>query len=165
MTDPMQQHILQAMREQFNAYLLLLNSLSLQQRQQPLPNNPTWCAKDAIAHLWAWQQRSLARVLAAKNGGDPKYPPLARDVDEENLSEINQLYLEQYQPLPWQEVVDGWRHNYQQLIDEGDGLDVVSFLDSDRFAWLGGYAIADVYLGSYGHHAEHFVALSQLAEI
>ena len=54
----MKDHILTALREQFNRWEKLLASMSDEQITAPhLPSN--WSIKDVIAHLRAWQQRSI----------------------------------------------------------------------------------------------------------
>ena len=56
----MQDHILAALRELFDNWESLLASLSEAQITTPLLPSP-WSTKDVVAHLWAWQQRSIAR--------------------------------------------------------------------------------------------------------
>ena len=58
------QRVLTMLREEFKSWEQLLASLSEEQITAPqLPAN--WSIKDVIAHLRAWQQRSIARLEAA----------------------------------------------------------------------------------------------------
>jgi hypothetical protein len=91
----MKPHILAALREQFDRWEKLLSNLSEEQVTTPYPSS-TWSVKDVIAHLMAWQKRSIARM---------------------------------------------------------------DLMDSSRYSWLAGYSLADVLLGSYDHHQEHYEAL------
>ncbi len=59
----MQDHILAALREQFNRWQELLAGLSDEQITAPHFDDD-WSIKDVMAHLWAWQQISIARVQA-----------------------------------------------------------------------------------------------------
>jgi hypothetical protein len=69
----MKEHILAALREQFNRWEELLASMSEAQLTTPhLPSH--WSTKDEIAHLWAWQQRSIARLEAALSNREPEFP-------------------------------------------------------------------------------------------
>jgi len=59
----MKQHVLTALREEFNRWEQVLASLSEEQITTPhLPGHLS--IKDVIAHLRAWQQRSIARLMA-----------------------------------------------------------------------------------------------------
>ena len=61
----MKQHILTALKEQFNRWEELLASISEEQiTAAHLPSNLS--INDVIAHLRAWQQRSIARLKAAR---------------------------------------------------------------------------------------------------
>jgi hypothetical protein len=56
--------IVAMLREEFKRWEELLAGMSEAQLTDPqLPSN--WSIKDVIAHLWPWQQRSIARMEAA----------------------------------------------------------------------------------------------------
>ncbi len=61
----MKQHILAAVREEFDRWEELLASLSEEQITALLLLS-IWSIKDVMAHLMAWQQRYIARVQAAR---------------------------------------------------------------------------------------------------
>ena len=66
----MKDHILSAMREQFERWEELLTSLS-----EELITTPhfdlDWSIKDVMAHLWGWQQISIARMEAGVHNHEP----------------------------------------------------------------------------------------------
>ena len=69
----MKNHILAALREEFNQWEAVLAGLS--EAQIIAAPQPTELPiKDEIAHLWAWQQRSIARVEAALHNRKPELP-------------------------------------------------------------------------------------------
>jgi len=67
------QQILAALREEFERWEALLAGLSEAQITAPQLDDG-WSIKDVIAHLRAWQQRSIARVEAALSDREPDYP-------------------------------------------------------------------------------------------
>jgi hypothetical protein len=69
----MKEHILTASREQFERWEDLLASLSEAQWSSP-GFDLQWSIKDVIAHLWAWQQISIARLESGLQAREPQYP-------------------------------------------------------------------------------------------
>ena len=58
------QYILDELADIFNRWQVLLASLGEEQIHiQLAPSN--WTVKDVVAHLWSWQQASVARAEAA----------------------------------------------------------------------------------------------------
>src|ERR1700682_2779845 len=82
-TMNMKDHILAALREQFNRWEALLASMSEAQiTTRQAPSN--WSVKDNIAHLRAWQQRSIARLAAAPFNREPEFPTWLADSDPDS---------------------------------------------------------------------------------
>jgi hypothetical protein len=69
----MKEHILTALREPFERWEELLTSLTEEQITTPRFDD-NWSVKDVIAHLWAWQQISIARMEAAVFDRKPELP-------------------------------------------------------------------------------------------
>jgi len=69
----MKEHILAALREQFNSWDELLASMSEEQIAAP-HFDYNWSIKDVIAHLWGWQQISTARMEAGALDREPEFP-------------------------------------------------------------------------------------------
>lgn len=66
----MKGHILAALREQSERWEELLVSLSEEQITAPR-FDLDWSIKDVVAHLWAWQQISIARMEAGAHDRAP----------------------------------------------------------------------------------------------
>lgn len=99
----MKQHILAALREEFEPWEELLGSMSEKQLVAPLAPSQ-WSVKDEVAHLRTWQQRSIARVQAAQLGGEPEFPKFPEGLDpdaEESTEKINAWIYESNRELPW----------------------------------------------------------------
>lgn len=69
----MKNHILAVLREELAHWEAVLASMSEEQIAAPLKPSDL-LIKDEIAHLWAWQQRSIARMEAALHNREPELP-------------------------------------------------------------------------------------------
>lgn len=153
----MKTHILAAMREEFEHWEKVLASLSEAQINTPVSPSEL-SVKDEMAHLWAWQQRSQARVAAAVQGREPQFPqwiPGVDPEDEDSTDRNNAWIFETNHDLPWSTVHEKWRSGYLRLLELGDALPESAFLDSSRYGWMEGLPIAFVFVASYDHHQEH----------
>lgn len=164
----MKTHMLAALREEFDHWEKVLAKLTETQITTP-PQPGELSLKDEIAHLWAWQQRSIARLEAGLNGADPKMPawwpdatvtrPDATDAHEVITNQINAQIYATFSDHSWADVYEQWRTGFLHFLAIGAQIAEPTLLDADRFAWLSGYALADVLLGSYDHHQEHLEKL------
>lgn len=154
----MKEHILAALREQLEACEALLSGMSEAQAHTSLPGSE-WRPKDVVAHLYAWQQRSVVRLEAALNGREPDYPqwlPGANPDTEADTDQVNTWIYDTYHDFPWAELHEMWREQYLRLVELCAQFNEPALLDSSRYAWMGGYSPADVLLGTYDHHQEHY---------
>lgn len=150
-------HMLAALREEFDEWERVLAGLSEEQiHAVPAPGELS--LKDELAHLWAWQQRSIARMKAGQTNTEPQMPAWLSDVSpeaEENTDVINDWIYNRYKERPWSEVYTQWQSGFLQLMELIEAIPEPALLDSSRFTWLNGYSLADVILGTYDHHQEH----------
>lgn len=164
----MKTHMLAALREEFDQWEKVL--ASLQEAQiTAIPKPGELSIKDEMAHLWAWQQRSIARMEAGRNGEESKMPawwpdatvtrPDATDAHEVTTNQVNAQIYEIYRDRLWPEVYAQWRAGYLHFLELGEAIAESALLDASRYAWLNGYSLADVLLGSYDHHQEHLEKL------
>jgi len=164
----MKTHMLAALREEFDQWENVLASLTETQITTP-PKPGELSLKDEIAHLWAWQQRSIARLAAGLNGAEPQMPawwpdatvtrPDATDAHEITTNRVNALIYETFQDRAWADVYGQWRTAFLHFLDLGEQIPEPALLDASRYGWLNGYSLADVLLGSYDHHQEHLEKL------
>jgi hypothetical protein len=153
----MKEHILTALREQINCWEELLGGLSEKQITAPLVPSD-WSVKDVIAHLRAWQQRSIARVDAARLNREPEYPKWGTDSDpdtEGSTQETNAWLYQTYRDQPWSQVHQDWREGYLRLIEFSGEISEMNLLASGKYPWLGPHPLAFILLASYDHHQEH----------
>lgn len=157
----MKTHILAALREEYEQWVRLLDSLSETQITTPLEVNE-WSIKDIVTHLWAWQQRSIARNEGAMLNHEPVFPDWPSDVnpDAEGAADvINAWIYATYHNEPWAAIYHKWRSGFQRLLDLAAEIDELDLLNTDRYPWLNGYSVALILLASYEHHQEHFEIL------
>ncbi len=157
----MKEHILTALREQFDRWEELLVSLSDEQITAP-HFDYNWSIKDVIAHLWAWQQISIARMEAAVLNREPEFPKWVAELHgdwEENANQTNAWIYETYHAKPWSEVYQNWRDGFRRFLEIGEPISEKDLLDGDRYPWLKGYSLAFILVASYDHHQEHLEKL------
>lgn len=157
----MKEHILAALREQFERWEALLATLSDEQINAP-EFDLGWSIKDVMAHLWAWQQISIARVEAGVRNREPEYPQwIVNNVEhwEEDADRVNAWTFETQHDKQWAEIYQNWKNGFTQFLTLGNQISEQDLLDSDRYAWLNGYSLAFILVASYEHHQEHFEKL------
>jgi hypothetical protein len=151
------QHILTTLREEFNRWEELLASLSEEQiTARQLPDN--WSIKDVIAHLRAWQQRSIARLEAALLNRAPEFPTWPAEFDpeaEDQPHDLNAWLYATYRDQPWSSVHRDWRAGFLRFLELGAAIPEKDLLDTGRYPWMEGQPLALSLQGSYEHHHEH----------
>jgi hypothetical protein len=157
----MKEHILTALREQFDRWEELLASLSEEHITAP-HFDYDWSIKDVITHLWTWQQISIARMEAGLLDREPEFPKWVSVLHgdwEENADRTNAKIYATYHGKPWSEVYQNWREGFLRFLELGNQISEKDLLDGDRYPWLKGYSLAFILLASYDHHQEHFEKL------
>src|SRR5262245_2206629 len=101
----MKRHILAALNEMLDEWENLLAGLKEEEIVTPLAPEEL-SIKDEMAHLMAWQQRSIARAEAARLDREPQFPnwPDALDPEAEDVDQINAWIYETYRAQPWSQV-------------------------------------------------------------
>lgn len=157
----MKDHILTALREQYNRLEALFASLSDEQITSPSFDD-NWSIKDIVNHLWGWQQISVARMNAGVLNREPEFPHwLTRfpgDWDED-ASQTNAWIYKNFHHRSWAEAHENWKDGFLQLLDLGEKISEGNLLDGSRYVWLKGYSLAFILVASYEHHQEHFEKL------
>lgn len=157
----MKEHILAALSEQFNRWEALLVSLSDEQIMAPR-FDCDWSVKDVVAHLWGWQQISIARMEAAARNREPKLPQWVAELHgdwEANTDQTNAWIYTTNHEKPWLDVYKRWREGFLRLLDLGEPILEKDLLDGSRYTWLKGYSLAAILIASYDHHQEHLEKL------
>ena len=151
------QHILAALREEFDRWEELLASLSEAQITSPqFPAN--WSIKDVIAHLRAWQQRSIARLEAALHNREPEFPAWPAEFDPEaegQPHDLNAWLYATYRDQPWPSVRQAWREGFLRFLELGAAISEQDLLDAGKYAWMEGHPLALILKASCEHHQEH----------
>jgi hypothetical protein len=157
----MKSHLIAALREEYAQWEELIAGMSERQISTP-PHELELSLKDEIAHLWAWQQRTNARLTAAIEERDPTFPAWLPAVDpeaEEATDAINGWIYEANRERTWEAVYHDWRVGFQQVLDSAEKITERDLLDASRYAWLDGQSLAAVLIGTYDHHHEHLESI------
>ena len=151
-------HILAALREQALRWEELL--LNLTEAQITTPRfDLDWSIQDVVAHLWGWQQITIARLQAAALNREPEYPVWLTELPgdwEEDVDRTNAWIYQNNHAKPWPQVHQNWREGYLQMLKSAEPIIEKDLLDKERYTWLHGYSPLDVLIGSYEHHQEHY---------
>ena len=155
---------LETLRAEFARWEALLGGLSAAQITAPQLDEG-WSVKDVVAHLWTWQQRSVARLEAARDGHEPVYPAWPTQLDPELEDQPHALNAWLYQATrdqPWPQIYASWHANFTRFLELAAALSEADLLEQDRYPWLPGYALIEVLHGTAEHHAEHAEYLAPL---
>jgi len=159
----MKDHILAALREQFDSWEELLATLSEELITAPAFDFD-WSIKDVIAHLWAWQQISIARMEGGLQDREPEFPQWIVDSIpnwEQDADRVNALTFERNHNKSWSDISGRWREGFSQFLAAGETISERDLLDGDRYAGLDGYSLAFILVASYDHHQEHYEKLTR----
>lgn len=152
------EQILTTLREEYERWEALLAELSEEEITSPQETHDgVLSIKDEIAHLWAWQVRSNARMAAAVEGHEPRFPGWPADLSpesEEDLEAINAWIYQTNRDRPWSDVYHDWQEGFLRLMRLGQAVPEEELLQVGRYPWLKDYALADVLVGSCHHHEE-----------
>jgi len=120
----MKDHILAALREQFDRWEELLASLSVEQITTPRFDQG-WSIKDVVAHLWGWQQTSIARLEAAGDDREPEFPQWLAESREdwgEDADRTNARIYAICHTQSWSEMHQKWREGFRRLLELGGSI-------------------------------------------
>ena len=154
--------ILIDLSEIFDRWQKLIASLDPEQITQTLLHSP-WTVKDVVAHLWFWQQASVARMQAALQDKEPEYPAWWAKFGpdpEEDVDRTNAWNYERNRDKPWAEVYADWKTQFQHYLDLAGQVPEKDLLEPGRYAWMGEYTLSASSIGSLEHHREHYDVLS-----
>lgn len=154
----MKEHILTAMMDEFNNWENLLQTMGKDKVMLPLEPS-TWTTRDVMAHLMAWQKRSIARMEAALENRLPDFPEWVPELDpddDENTEVTNAWIYNTYREKPWPSVYNEWHDGYLKFVDLGDSMSERDLLDSNKYLWLRSKPLILVLISSYDHHHEHY---------
>ncbi len=157
--------LLRLLGQEFDQWERLLSSLSQDQLvARDLPAGLS--VKDVVAHLWAWQGLSVARLEAALDNRDPEYDlgPDGLDPDnDENVESINGWIHATNLDRPWMEVYGNWRRRYLWFLELAEKVPEAALMQPARYPWLKDAPLSAVLRGSYVHHQEeHYEPLLEL---
>jgi len=162
------QQLMTMIRNEFKRWDDLLGRLSETQANAPVLDD-NWALKDVMVHLWAWQQRTIARLEGALNNREPQFPnwPAALDPEQEDQPhELNAWLYKTYHDQPWSTVYQNWRDGFRRFIELSEALPEKDMLDAKRYPWLDGNPVSVFIKASFEHHDEHYDYLEpQLAKL
>lgn len=155
------QQLMATLKQEFDRWEELVAGLSEEQLNTLQPAS-TMSIKDVLAHLMAWQQRSIARLEAAVLNKDPEFPPwpIGLDPDADNVDQINAWIYQTYHDQPWADVHRKWREGFLRFMELGEAIPEKDLFRVGKYHWLKEYSISMVLVWSCEHHhSEHLEPL------
>jgi hypothetical protein len=155
------QEINARLQKVFNQWQDLLTCLSEEQILAPLLPS-TWTIKDTVAHMWAWQQATVARAEAALLGKDPDYPEWWKIMGpdpEEDVDRTNAYLNKINRDKPWSRVRTDWNAQFSRYLELARQIPEKDLFEAGRYAWMGSYPLLASTMGTLEHHEEHLEAL------
>jgi hypothetical protein len=149
---------LEEMKSQWETFVTRLSEI--QRVTPPVPG--IMSVKDTLGHLMAWQQVSIARLEAANQKREPRFPSWLEGLDpesEEDRETFNANIQALYESLSWEQMYAAWNAGFRTFLTLAAAIPVDEMIDKQRYPWLKGYALYNVLEGSYHHHLEHIEEL------
>jgi hypothetical protein len=156
------QHILvrlEEMKHQWELFVARLSEIQL----VASPVSGIMSVKDTLGHLMAWQQVSIARLEAADQKREPRFPPWLEGLDpesEEDRETFNANIQTLYEGQSWEQIYLAWSEGFRTFLTLAAAIPDDEMIDTKCYPWLKGYALYHVLEGSYNHHLEHREELS-----
>jgi hypothetical protein len=149
--------IMAALRAEYERWDEILSGMSdTEAAVQVEPSD--WSARDIVVHLWAWQQRSIARMEAALHDHEPEFPDWPTEFDPEapgQPHDLNAWLYAQNRDKSWSQVYDDWQAGFQRFIKLGESIPEDDLFAVGRYSMLESYPLAAVLDASRKHHEEH----------
>ncbi|HEX7589157.1 MAG TPA: ClbS/DfsB family four-helix bundle protein [Anaerolineae bacterium] len=112
-----------------------------------------WSIKDIIVHLTAWEERTVARLTAVRQGGKPEPAPWPKNLSEE---EENAWIYEANRKRTLRDVLEDSRRVQNRLMKLLQSVTNEELNEAGRFSWLGGNKLVESIPGNtYEHYQEH----------
>lgn len=149
--------LIKSLGVEFNLWETLLSGFHEEQISIPL-HPSTLSVKDEVAHLFAWQQISIARgeaVISAKPPEYPKWPDGLDPDSDDDLDKINAWICHTYHEQTWSNVLKNWRKGFLQFLEIVEAVPEKEMFTLELFPWMAGYSFSQVLIGSFNHHEEH----------
>ncbi len=156
------QQALTQLRNTFQQWEDLVTGMSVTQRTTPLEPS-YWSTKDVLAHLRAWQQRTIARLEAAQQNREPEFPKWPEGLlpdglpseEEENIDPLNAWIYENHRDQPWFDVHAEWRDGFLHVIELAEVIPESDLLEAGKYSWLWGHPLVFILQSTCEHHDEH----------
>lgn len=149
--------------QEFEAWAEMLSSWSAEQLTAPVLHDGL-SIRDVVAHLAAWQQRTVARLEGALRDHAPRFPEWPVELEEvetvDSVDRANAWILETHRDWPWADVYEMWRTGYLRFLELLREIPDEDVRPGGKLAWVAEYQPLDEHSDEFDyHHAEHRVEL------
>ncbi len=113
--------------------------------------NGEWSIKDIVAHVSAWEKRTLVWLQAIRVGSWPQPPEWPVNLDED---EINAWIFRANRGRQLPDVLNEWREVFEQLVRALEFVTEQDLTAVGRFEWLAGNSLAASISGNSFEHCQ-----------
>lgn len=95
-----------------------------------------WSIKDVIAHLWGWQQISIARMEGGVFDREPEFPKWVMELGEvweEDADQTNARIYQNFHEQFWSTVYQAWREGFLHFLKIANQISERDLLDGGRY--------------------------------
>lgn len=146
--------------EQHAEWTALLTEVDAARLDQPGAAGD-WSFRDVAAHLNAWRDLTVARLVAASRDVAPQLP-WPDGMEEETtagVEEINRWFIERDRDRPAAEIIAESHEQFRQMREAIAALSLDDLHEPGRFVWLGGAPLSAVLDGASEHLQEHMAEI------
>jgi hypothetical protein len=148
--------LIKGLMDEFTEWEELLAQLDEDQICTPLAPS-LLSVKDEVAHLFTWQQYSIARAKAVLSAKDPEIPewPEDLDPDADDVDQLNAWIFETHRKETWLLVYQNWKAGFQHFQEISMAIPEYEMMKFELFPWMKGFSFSEVITGACEHHQEH----------
>jgi hypothetical protein len=145
--SPLHEQLIELLHHNFADELSLVARLTEDEREA-IGTASHWSAKDIIAHVMGWKQRTTHMLaLAARGQTPPAY---------DNEAELNTETFEHFRLMPWNALLEDAESAVDDLVTQVERFADEDLLQPDRFGWRNGRPLWQSIAGNgYEHPQEH----------
>ncbi len=132
-------NLLAQIRTEHASWRALLEEIGEERMEQPGPMGD-WSFKDLVAHMSGWRERTIRRLEAGADGGEPPtlWPSTLTDDDE-----VTPWIYEQNRDRPLHDVLEDADASFGRLAVAIAALPDADVATPGRFEWMEGRALAE----------------------
>lgn len=148
------------LRDQIRQWNEVIGGLSADQ----ITRVPTgdYSLRQAVGHLWAWEQLTIAKLEAALEDHEIRFslwPEPFEPGTGEAEDAVNAHIQAMTRDMPWDRLYADWQATLQRVAELAEKVPEEKLMTRGHYAWMRGYPLAGAIQTTVDHHGEHLADL------